>query len=177
MFFYDKCTAVKRDCMTLSYCGQLFSHSACSHAVSTGLGGCRWSGEEAFIVRFLPSWAQRQLAAKFETFCIFMSTKNLGTPAAMQWCQIEIWRARSLCIMDSVNYDIVFIAFLAYVLPVSWGCPHCWSVLHLCSNSSVAKQRLVPEAAMAGLWLGRGSQMLFARILSMGHLWHLKAKN
>ena len=66
-----------------------------------------------------------------------------------------------------------FIAFLAYVLPVSCGCPHCWSVLHLC----VAKQRLVPEAAMAGLWLGRGSQMLFARILSMGHLWHLKAKN
>ena len=90
-FFYDKCTAVKRDCMTLSYCGQLFSHSACSPAVSTGLCGCCWSGEEAFIVRFLPSWAQRQLAAKFETFCIFMSTKNLGTPAAMQWCQIEIW--------------------------------------------------------------------------------------
>ena len=89
-------------------------------AVSTGFGGCRWSGEEAFIVRFLPSWAQRQLAAKFETFCIFMSTKNLASPAAMQWCQIEIWRARSLCILDSVNYDIVFLAFLAYVFIASF---------------------------------------------------------
>ena len=67
-FFYDKCTAVKLDCMTLSYCGQLFSHSACSPAVSTGLCGCCWSGEEAFIVRFLPSWAHRQLAAKFDLY-------------------------------------------------------------------------------------------------------------
>ena len=115
-FFYDKCTAVKRDCMTLSYCGQLFSHSACSPAVSTGLCGCCWSGEEAFIVRFLPSWAQRQLAAKFDLYVYKKSGYTCSNAVVPNW---NLEGKKFVC-NDSVNYDIVFLAFLAYVFIASF---------------------------------------------------------